>query len=155
MFWSAKRAWPAPFELGIRSPEPRPVSGAQNLNLASKKGLQFRGGGVFCFLLFSAAPTVDGCEIRLAPRKETVVETIVLVGIYRRIIIPGFLRWCEMDFVHPRWFEQERLAILQRQENQCFGTPSPNASRWRVHHCLAASGNRVAATSCRCAHHAR
>ena len=25
----------------------------------------------------------------------------VFVGIYQGIIIPGFLRWCEMDFVHP------------------------------------------------------
>ena len=25
------------------------------------------------------------------------------VGIYRRIIVPGFLRWREMDFVHPQF----------------------------------------------------
>ena len=26
----------------------------------------------------------------------------LLAGIYRGIIIPGFFRWCEMDFVHPQ-----------------------------------------------------
>ena len=26
----------------------------------------------------------------------------LLVGIYKRIIVPGFLRWCEMNFVHPQ-----------------------------------------------------
>ena len=30
---------------------------------------------------------------------ETMVETVV--GIYRQNIIPGFLRWCEMEVVHP------------------------------------------------------
>ena len=35
---------------------------------------------------------------------ETMVEPIV--GIYKGIIISdisGFLRWCEMDFVHPQY----------------------------------------------------
>ena len=26
-----------------------------------------------------------------------------IVGIYKGSIIPGFLRWCEMDFVHPQY----------------------------------------------------
>ena len=32
---------------------------------------------------------------------EAMVETIAFVGIYRGIIMPGFLRWSEMDLVHP------------------------------------------------------
>ena len=34
------------------------------------------------------------------------LETIkkpLFMGIYRGFIIPGFLRWCEMDFVHPQY----------------------------------------------------
>ena len=27
----------------------------------------------------------------------------LFVGILRGIIVPGFLRWCEMDFVHPQY----------------------------------------------------
>ena len=27
----------------------------------------------------------------------------LFVGIYRGIIIPGFLRWCKLDFVHPQF----------------------------------------------------
>ena len=39
-------------------------------------------------------------------------ETLRFVGIYRGIIIPGILRWCEMDFVHPQ-----------------YGTPIPKAPK--------------------------
>ena len=31
---------------------------------------------------------------------DTMVETITCF--YRRMIVPGFLRHCEMDFVHPQ-----------------------------------------------------
>ena len=48
-----------------------------------------------------AAPTVDG-QNPLRHHLETMVETITFVGIYRGINIPGFLSWCEMDFVHPQ-----------------------------------------------------
>ena len=37
---------------------------------------------------------------------KSMVETILcqfFVGIYRGIIIPGFLGRCEMDFVHPQY----------------------------------------------------
>ena len=42
---------------------------------------------------------VDGCAIRFAPRNETMVEAMAFVGIFRGTLIPGFLRWCEMDLV--------------------------------------------------------
>ena len=29
-------------------------------------------------------------------------DELLFVGIYRGVII-GFVRWCEMDFVHPRY----------------------------------------------------
>ena len=41
------------------------------------------------------------CGVRSFPMVETVVETIRRVGIYRGVIIPGFLR-CKLDFAHPK-----------------------------------------------------
>ena len=31
----------------------------------------------------------------------------MFIGIYRGSILPGFLRWCEMDFVHPQYVRQD------------------------------------------------
>ena len=37
------------------------------------------------------------------PAPLGISENQLFDDIYRGIIIPGFLRWCEMDFVHPQW----------------------------------------------------
>ena len=34
---------------------------------------------------------------------EAMVETMTFVSIYRGMITPGLLRWCELDFVHPQY----------------------------------------------------
>ena len=53
--------------------------------------------------------TVDGGEIQnisrmIAPRKETMVEIMTLVGIYRAIIRnQAFLGGARMDFIHPQY----------------------------------------------------
>ena len=40
----------------------------------------------------------------------------MFVGIYKGIIIPGFLRWCEMDFVHPQ-YDPSKLSGFTMGEN--------------------------------------
>ena len=45
------------------------------------------------------SPAVDG--ISSHHLEETMVETMGLLAFTR--VIPGFLRWCEMDFVHPHY----------------------------------------------------
>ena len=39
----------------------------------------------------------------------------LFVGIYREIMIPGFLRWCEMDFVHPQYVHEIRMEAPKGQ----------------------------------------
>ena len=39
-------------------------------------------------------------------------ETTTFVGIYTGVIIPGFLRWCEMDFVHPHYVATPFSVVL-------------------------------------------
>ena len=50
-------------------------------------------------------------------------ETMVIhcfLGIYRGIIIPGFLRWCEMDCVHPQnCSEDGHASSLFLSQNSC------------------------------------
>ena len=44
--------------------------------------------------------SVDGRNAFAAPKKPWLKPMVV--GIYRGTIIPGLLRWCEMDSVHPQ-----------------------------------------------------
>ena len=44
-------------------------------------------------------PTVGGRN----PAPLGIHEKPLFIGIYRGLILPGFLRWCEMDFVHPQY----------------------------------------------------
>ena len=48
---------------------------------------------------------------------ETMVETIV--GICRGIIIPGFLGWCKIDFVHPEYdlSQNQNLVLTWSTQN--------------------------------------
>ena len=49
-----------------------------------------------------------------ARRKETMVEIITFVGIYRgHIPNPGYLTWCNMDSVRPQNEARPGLYILQ------------------------------------------
>ena len=40
----------------------------------------------------------------LFPRVQMEEGKPFFVGIHREIILPGFLSWCEMDFVHPQYY---------------------------------------------------
>ena len=55
----------------------------------------------------------------------------MFVGICRGIIIPGFLRWCETDFVHPQYF---RLKHHQAQGRKTPSLAVPNDSPARQPH---------------------
>ena len=48
--------------------------------------------------LTTGRETVD----ELHPALHSNHDDPLFVGIYKGIIIPGFLRWCETDFVHPQ-----------------------------------------------------
>ena len=54
-------------------------------------------------VLGAAVGGLDGCEIHFAPAKKPLNRNIVCWYLQGRSIIPGFLLWCEMDFVHPQW----------------------------------------------------
>ena len=45
----------------------------------------------------------------------------LFVGIYRRIIIPGLLRWCEMDVVHPLQFPCHQKDHCSAMSSACLG----------------------------------
>ena len=63
--------------------------------------------------------------------QEAMVETITFVGIYRGIILPGFLRWCRISSIHCiynlvrvvsgnlSWFGQGDSAMVRTLG--CFG----------------------------------
>ena len=60
-------------------------------------------------------PTVDG---RIPAPLDTHGNPLC-IGIYRGIIIPRFLRWCEMDFVHPQ-YTRFLVTLFERKTTLAF-----------------------------------
>ena len=83
---------PQPFGVpgpGLRFPDSQSwtsaTPGARTCPRAAGRPARRRLLFFFVFVFFFCTPTVDGYEIRFAPRNETMVETISLGGIYRGI----------------------------------------------------------------------
>ena len=57
----------------------------------------------------------------------------LFAGIYRGIIIPGFLRWCGMDFIHPQYFGTAfpflRVPVLRANQEKRW-TSFPGSENW-------------------------
>ena len=82
--WRSGRA----YLLNLPSPCPQDSRGA-----AKRTQLQPKAGRVVCETVRAVATSAKS-----APR-ETRVETLPFVGVYVSRQFPGFLRWCEMEFV--------------------------------------------------------
>ena len=86
------------------------------------------------------------CKIQFTPLKQPWL-TLLFVGIYRGINIPGFLRWCELDFVHPQYLQApSQFLLFSRSTHHPTRFLEPSQSR-RPSLRLAASGLRGSASA--------
>ena len=65
--------------------------------------------------------------------------SLAFIGICRGFIIPGFFRWCEMNFVHPQYVQQLARVATNRP------LPSSVASGGAAHAGATASAPRAGA----------
>ena len=73
---------------------------------------------------------------------EIMENHFLLHGICRGIIIPGFLRWWEMDFVHPQ-YDWARRAGLTGRGSRVGGFPGQTRPR-QLHYIVRCAGARFA-----------